>query len=120
MTQDYSLLTADDLYLFNQGTHNRLFDKLGSHCCRGNDAVGVYFAVWAPEAEQVFVIGNFNSWDKTSHPLRPRERSGIWEGFILGIGKGTLYKYHIISRHKGYRVDKADPFANATQPSPPL
>ena len=72
---------------------------------------GTHFAVWAPNAEQVFVIGDFNGWDKNSHRLRPKGQSGIWEGFFPGIGKGTLYKYHIGSRFNGYRVDKADPFS---------
>jgi 1,4-alpha-glucan branching enzyme len=72
---------------------------------------GTYFAVWAPEAEQVFVTGTFNGWDNASHPLRPRGQSGIWQGFIPGVGKGTLYKYHIRSRHKVYQVEKTDPFS---------
>jgi 1,4-alpha-glucan branching enzyme len=72
---------------------------------------GTYFAVWAPDAEQVSVIGIFNGWNKTSHPLRLRGQSGIWQGFIPGVGKGTLYKYHIRSRHKGYQVEKTDPFS---------
>lgn len=73
---------------------------------------GVYFAVWAPNAEKVSVIGDFNNWNKTSHHLRAREdSSGIWEGFVPGIGEGTIYRYHIRSRYNNYRVDKRDPFA---------
>jgi 1,4-alpha-glucan branching enzyme len=72
---------------------------------------GTCFAVWAPDAQKVYVMGDFNGWDKESHPLRPRGKSGIWEGFIPGVGKGANYKYHIASRFHGYHVDKADPFA---------
>src|SRR3989338_402001 len=102
-----TLLTGDDLHLFNEGSHFRLYEKLGAHPAKE----GCYFAVWAPAAEQVSVAGDFNGWNRESHPLRPRDRSGIWEGFIPGVGKGALYKYHIVSRHGGHRVDKADPFA---------
>jgi len=104
-------LTDDDLYLFNEGSHFRLYEKLGARLLTVEGVEGTYFSVWAPNAEQVFVIGGFNGWDKSSHPLRPKLQSGIWEGFIPGIGQGTIYKYHIISQYNGYRVDKADPFA---------
>jgi 1,4-alpha-glucan branching enzyme len=106
-----ALLTGDDLYLFNEGSHSRLYQKLGSHPMTLEGREGAHFAVWAPDARQVSVIGDFNGWDKTSHPLSPRGQSGIWEGFIPGVGRGTVYKYHIESRYRGYRVDKADPFA---------
>jgi 1,4-alpha-glucan branching enzyme len=108
---DINHLTDDDLYLFNEGSHLRLYEKLGAHLMTIDKAQGTYFSVWAPNAEQVFVIGDFNGWDKSSHPLRPRGQSGIWEGFIAGVGKGAAYKYHVVSRFHGYRVDKADPFA---------
>jgi 1,4-alpha-glucan branching enzyme len=111
VNKSVSLLTDDDLHLFNEGKHFRLYDKLGAHTMtRGSDR-GTYFAVWAPNAERVSAIGNFNGWNKTSHPLSPRGQSGIWEGFFPDLGKGTLYKYHIASRTNGYRVDKADPFS---------
>jgi 1,4-alpha-glucan branching enzyme len=106
-----SLLTDDDLYLFNEGSHFRLYEKLGSHPLTIDGQEGTCFSVWAPDAKQVTVIGDFNGWDRTSHPLQPRGQSGIWEGFVPDIGKGTIYKYHIVSRYKGYKVDKADPFA---------
>jgi 1,4-alpha-glucan branching enzyme len=106
-----SLLSQQDLYLFNEGSHLRLYDHLGSHPREVDGVAGTNFAVWAPGAEKVFVIGDFNHWSPRSHPLSPRERSGIWEGFIPGIGKGAHYKYHVVSRYHGYRVDKADPFA---------
>jgi 1,4-alpha-glucan branching enzyme len=109
--QTASLLTDNDLYLFNEGSHFRLPDKLGAHIVSYEGTSGTHFAVWAPNAEQVSVIGDFNGWNKNSHALRPKGQSGIWEEFFPGIGKGTLYKYHIVSRFNGYRVDKTDPFS---------
>jgi 1,4-alpha-glucan branching enzyme len=107
---DVSLLTDQDLYLFNEGSHYRLYEKLGAHLVNTNGGQGTYFAVWAPAAREVFVMGDFNGWDHRSHPLHARGSSGIWEGFVPGLGKGALYKFHIYSHHHGYRVDKADPF----------
>ena len=107
----YSLLTDDDLHLFNEGTHYDLWTKLGAHVVHGGDVSGTHFAVWAPNAEAVSVIGDFNQWDKQAHRLTQRGRSGIWEGLVPGIAQGTAYKYHIISRKDRYEVDKADPFA---------
>jgi 1,4-alpha-glucan branching enzyme len=104
-------LTGDDLYLFNEGSHLRLYQKLGAHPMTFEGREGTHFAVWAPDARQVSVVGDFNGWDKTSHPLSPQGQSGIWEGFVPGVTKGEVYKYHIESRYRGYRVDKADPFA---------
>jgi 1,4-alpha-glucan branching enzyme len=108
---DASLLTQDDLYLFNEGTHYRLYNKLGAHPLTANGVSGTYFAVWAPNASQVSVMGEFNHWDKASHALRPRGQSGIWEGFIPGVDAGAIYKYHVSSRYQGYQVDKSDPLA---------
>jgi 1,4-alpha-glucan branching enzyme len=108
---DVSLLTDHDLYLFNEGTHYQLYEKLGAHPMNHEGVDGTYFAVWAPDAERVTLIGDFNGWNKTSHPLQPRANSGIWQGFIPGIGKDSIYKYHIESRHHMYWVDKADPYA---------
>jgi 1,4-alpha-glucan branching enzyme len=105
------LLTEDDIYLFNEGNHFRLYEKLGAHTLAAEKGSGCYFSVWAPDAEQVHVMGDFNGWDKRSHPLQARGHSGIWEGFFPGVGKGTLYKYHIASRFNEYRVDKTDPFS---------
>ena len=105
-----SLLNDDDLYLFNQGSHFRLYEKLGAHLIAGENP-GTYFAVWAPDAEQVFVLGDFNQWHRDSHALMPKGQSGIWEGFFPDMGKGALYKYRIVSRFNGYRVDKADPLS---------
>ena len=104
------LLTEQDLYLFNQGRHYRAYEKLGSHLTSVDGRPGASFSVWAPNARSVNVIGSFNDWNKDSHPLGPRESSGIWEGFIPGVSKGAVYKYHIVSRRHGHVVDKADPF----------
>ena len=108
---DFSLLTEDDLFLFNEGSHLRLYDKLGSHVVTHDGLAGTYFAVWAPSATGVSVIGDFNGWDRGTHPLRPRASSGIWEGFVPGVGVAMKYKYWVESRHGGYKVEKADPFA---------
>jgi 1,4-alpha-glucan branching enzyme len=116
---DISLLTADDLFLFNEGSHFRLYQKLGSHLMEVGGVEGTFFAVWAPNAQHVSVIGDFNGWNKQSHGLRPRDQSGIWEGFIAGVKKGSCYKYHITSRYAAYQVDKADPLA-ALNEAPPL
>jgi 1,4-alpha-glucan branching enzyme len=94
-----------DRHLFAEGTHRRLWEKLGSHIVPG----GVVFAVWAPNAERVSVIGDFNGWNNDAHPLQERSGSGVWEGFVPNAGKGAKYKYHIVSRYHGYEVDKADP-----------
>jgi 1,4-alpha-glucan branching enzyme len=117
-TRDVSLLTPEDLYLFNEGNHARLYERLGAHLMEVDGTPGTYFAVWAPNAASVAVIGDFNRWDASSAPLRPLEASGIWEGFVSGAGVGTRYKFHVLSQHRGYRVDKADPFAFASERSP--
>jgi 1,4-alpha-glucan branching enzyme len=116
--EEVTLLSEQDIFLFNEGSHFRLYEKLGSHLLSAGEGQGTYFAVWAPDAEQVCVIGDFNDWNKRTHPLRPRDRSGIWEGVIPEAVKGARYKYHIVSRYNDYRVDKADPFGiyNDTPP----
>jgi len=106
-----SHLSDDDIHLFNEGSHFRLHEKLGSHIHHDGDREATYFAVWAPNATSVHVVGDFNGWNQTAHPLRPRGHSGIWEGLIPEAKKTSIYKYHIESHHQGYRVDKADPFA---------
>ena len=105
-----SLLTENDLYLFNEGSHFRLYDKLGAHVGQPRRGERHQFAVWAPNAAQVFVMGDFNGWDKHSNALRPKGSRASGKGFS-GIGNGTLYKYHIVSRFNDYRVDKTDPFS---------
>ncbi len=106
-----SALSKNDLYLFNEGTHSRLYHKLGSHLTTQDGVAGASFAVWAPSAERVFVLGDFNGWNRTSHPMHPRESSGIWQTFVPGVPKGSHYKYYIESRFLGYRVEKSDPYA---------
>jgi 1,4-alpha-glucan branching enzyme len=106
-----SRLTEQDLFLFNEGTHYRLFDKLGAHLQEEQGVRGTRFAVWAPSARSVSVIGDFNGWDPEQHPLLPRGSSGIWEGFVPAVGAGNVYKYRIASHHAGYVAEKADPFA---------
>lgn len=100
-------LGDQDLHLFNEGTHVRLYDKLGSHLLPEE---GVHFAVWAPNAKSVSVVGDFNQWDKYRHPLVMRGSSGIWEGVVPEAKEGSLYKYNIVSRLKDYTIDKVDPF----------
>ncbi|HSJ95986.1 MAG TPA: 1,4-alpha-glucan branching protein GlgB [Myxococcota bacterium] len=107
----FSALSDQDLYLFNEGSHLRLHEKLGAHPCTVDGVPGTRFAVWAPNAEAVRVPGDWNGWDRERDRLHPRGHSGIWEGFVPGVGPGALYKYHLRSRERGYRVDKADPFA---------
>ncbi|MBI4431050.1 MAG: 1,4-alpha-glucan branching protein GlgB [Candidatus Omnitrophica bacterium] len=104
-------LSNDDLYLFNEGSHFRLYEKLGAHPAEVNGVQGVHFAVWAPDAERVCATGDFNGWKRDQHDLRPVGRSGIWEGFVADAKIGQCYKYHITSRYHRYRVEKADPYA---------
>jgi len=115
---DASRLTDNDLYLFNEGTHYRLYEKLGAHVITANGVEGCHFAVWAPDAERVFVMGKFNGWNKASHGLRERGQSGIWEGFVPGVKHGEAFKYYVLSRHNGYRADKGDPFAFSNEVPP--
>ena len=108
------MLTEQDIYLFREGTHFRAHEKLGAHAveARSGQNAGTHFAVWAPNAAAVSVVGDFNGWQPDQHPLELRDdSSGIWMAFIKGVRPGALYKYHIVSKHRGYRVDKADPFA---------
>jgi 1,4-alpha-glucan branching enzyme len=110
---DVSLLSDDDVFFFNEGSHYRLYTKLGAHPMTAHGVEGTYFAVWAPGARQVQIVGNFNNWQGENHALRPHpnEFAGIWEGFIPGMGKGDIYKYHICSQTDDYEIEKADPLA---------
>ncbi len=111
-----SIFGADDLHFFNEGTHDRLYEKLGSHPRVVDGAWGTGFAVWAPNADAISVVGSFNAWDATACPMSRVGGSGVWEAFVPGVGKGALYKYRIES--KGRAVYKADPFA-ALHETPP-
>ncbi|OOQ59586.1 1,4-alpha-glucan branching protein GlgB [Mucilaginibacter pedocola] len=109
--EPYSRFTDFDIDLFKAGKHYKLYEKLGSHVVEYKGVVGTYFAVWAPNAQYVAVIGNFNGWNRGSHQLNYRwDASGIWEGWIPNIGNGETYKYFIKS-HNGMELEKADPFA---------
>ena len=102
------VLSEHDIYLFKEGSHGRLYEKLGCHLRNR----GANFGVWAPNARSISVLGDWNGWDPRGHPLSPRaDSSGIWEGFIPGVARGQAYKYRIVSRHNGHEADKADPFA---------
>jgi len=109
---NYSLFSDEDISNFQNGTHYRAYNLFGSHQVSVLGTEGYYFAVWAPNATYVSVIGNFNHWDTEAHPLYVRlEKSGIWEGFIPNLPKGEVYKYHIHG-FKGKKIDKGDPYAN--------
>jgi len=123
------MLTELDVYLVREGTHFQAYERFGAHPTSGKPGVdqsgvagsvaGTHFAVWAPNAASVSVIGDFNHWRRDAHPLGQRgDESGIWQGFVPGVGHGDLYKYHIVSRHSNYRVDKSDPYAFRCE-SPP-
>jgi 1,4-alpha-glucan branching enzyme len=114
-----SLLTEYDVFLFKQGNHTLLYEKLGAHPMTVQGGGGTLFSVWAPNAERVSVVGDFNGWKPDSHPLAARkDDSGIWEGFLSGIGPGSLYKFHLVSRNRRFEVDKGDPFGFSWE-SPP-
>ncbi|HRE51451.1 MAG TPA: 1,4-alpha-glucan branching protein GlgB [Flavitalea sp.] len=115
---NYSLFNNEHIRNFQQGVHYRLYELFGSRQVEVLNRTGYYFAVWAPNATAVSVIGNFNNWDTRSHPLYVRlDNSGIWEGFIPGLQKGELYKYHIIG-YEGRILDKGDPFAHFWEKRP--
>ncbi|MBT8321504.1 MAG: 1,4-alpha-glucan branching protein GlgB [Eudoraea sp.] len=115
----HSLFTDFDINLFKAGKHFRLYEKLGSHPMELNGVKGTYFAVWAPAARSVSVIGEFNYWLEGEHKLSVRwDDSGIWEGFIPGVTHGALYKYKIHSNNHGVVTEKADPFARFCEHPP--
>ncbi|RZS93843.1 1,4-alpha-glucan branching protein GlgB [Aquimarina brevivitae] len=117
--QVHSLFTDFDINLFKAGKHYRLYEKMGSHIITHNGVQGTYFAVWAPSAKSVSVIGDFNYWDDKQHQLHVRwDKSGIWEGFIPHVGKGNLYKYKIYSHHRNVITEKADPYARRSEHPP--
>ncbi|MCL2146960.1 MAG: 1,4-alpha-glucan branching protein GlgB [Synergistaceae bacterium] len=116
---DISMITEYDIFLLKQGTHYTMYQKFGAHVLEIDGNKGTFFAVWAPNAKTVSVIGDFNNWDKDAHPLAPRwDESGVWEGFICGVNKWDLYKYHIESNVHNYVADKGDPIAFAWEIAP--
>jgi 1,4-alpha-glucan branching enzyme len=114
-----SRLTGLDLHLLAEGSHYRLYDKLGAHPVRRKAGAGVHFGVWAPNAAEVSAIGDFNDWDPEAHPMRQLHGgSGVWEAFVPGAKKGQRYKFRIVSRNGAYTVDKADPYAFHAEEAP--
>ena len=113
------VITEYDLYLFAEGRHTRIYDKLGANLMRIGDADGVHFGVWAPNAERVSVVGDFNGWDGRVHPMRRLEPSGVWEIFIPGVVSGQRYKFEIRSAQHGELLLKADPYGFLFE-KPPL
>jgi len=112
-------ITDYDIYLFREGKHFSLYEKLGAHIMEVKGVKGIFFAVWAPNAKSVSVIGNFNGWLKDAHHLMRRDDdSGVWQGFVPGVGKGEAYKYFITSQHNNYTVEKADPVAFYSEQPP--
>ncbi|HYP13869.1 MAG TPA: 1,4-alpha-glucan branching enzyme, partial [Bryobacteraceae bacterium] len=111
------LLTDFDLYLHGEGTNYESYNTLGAHIVTSRGVTGVRFAVWAPNAEVVCAVGDFNHWDTRRHPMRLRS-GGIWELFVPGIGAGVRYKYYVRSRHLGHRQLKADPYGFASEVPP--
>src|SRR5688572_11962201 len=105
--------TGHDQYLFREGTHSRLYEKLGAHF----DGESTHFAVWAPNAASVAVVGDFNGWDPRAHPMEGSD-AGVWSASIRDAKPGAVYKFHIVSRNAGYRVDKADPYAFRAEAPP--
>jgi len=112
------VLTDFDIHLLGEGSHLDQYERLGSHLARIDGVAGVTFAVWAPNAERVSVVGNFNHWDGRTHPMRNRGECGVWEIFIPGLTEGEIYKYEIRSRETGDIFTKSDPFAFRTEPPP--
>lgn len=110
-------ITDYDLHLFNEGNHHKIFEKLGAHIMTLNGKNGTHFAVWAPSAKSVSVVGNFNNWDGRSHPMLLLANSGVWELFIPGICSGDMYKYEIKTPSNELLV-KADPYAFYTELRP--
>src|SRR5690349_16203768 len=109
LTVSNATLTDFDVYLWSEGSHYRAYEKLGAHVMERDGVAGTQFAVWAPNARWVSVIGDFNGWQAGGNAMHPVGSSGIWACFVPGIGPGTRYKYTIFSHHNNYWVEKADP-----------
>ena len=110
-------LTDLDLHLFGEGNHHHIYQKLGAHLITQDGVAGTRFAVWAPNAQRVSVVGDFNEWDGRRNVLQMRGSSGIWVGFVPGLGAGALYKFEILSPH-GHLLMKADPYGFQMQLRP--
>ena len=106
-----------DQYLFGQGTHYEIYKKLGAHKAKKGKKEGIYFAVWAPHAQEVSVIGEFNQWDRTASPMKRHEPLGIYDCFVPEAKEGMLYKF-CIRTQEGEYLYKADPFANYAEVRP--
>ena len=106
-----------DTYLFAKGTHYEIYEKMGAHLAEEDGKSGTYFSVWAPNARSVSVVGDFNNWDRTAHPMQPVQQSGIWDIFVPGVKAGDLYKF-AVETSQGYTVLKADPYGNQSQLRP--
>ena len=113
-----STLSDFDLYLIAEGTHNRAYERMGAHIVERGGRSGVEFAVWAPNAELVSVIGDFNGWNPDTNPMRVRPEAGVWEAFVPDIGQGPRYKYRVRSRYGRFFADKADPYGFAAEVRP--
>lgn len=114
---DVTRFSEFDIYLFKEGTHYQLYDKFGSFVMDRNGQKGVYFALWAPNAKEVSVVGDFNGYNPKSHPLKKRDDSGIWEGFITDAKVGQTYKYYILTPYNNVNL-KADPYAKRSEEPP--
>ena len=112
------LLSSQDLHYFNEGTHTQLYKKMGAKLGHREGVAGCYFSVWAPNAEQVTVIGSFNEWNFESHPMQSRNSSGVWEVFIPNVKQGCIYKYAVRSKGSWKSLEKADPYASAAELPP--
>ena len=106
-----------DTYLFAKGTHYEIYEKMGAHLVEEDGKAGTYFSVWAPNARSVSVVGDFNNWDRSAHPMQPVQQSGIWDIFVPGVKAGDLYKF-AVETSQGYTVLKADPYGNQSQLRP--
>lgn len=112
------ILSDLDLQLIGEGTHDFLYEKLGAHVLNLNGSFGTHFAVWAPNAREISVVGDFNRWNPTANPLSRRGKTGVWSGFVGAIGHGAQYKYSIVAPDGGSRFDRADPYAFAAEVPP--
>ncbi len=113
----FQIISRDDCYLFGKGTHYNIYQKLGSHACTINGTSGMYFAVWAPHAISVHLVGDFNHWDATATPMQTLYTSGVWEVFVPNLGLNELYKFAIQAKN-GEIIFKADPYARAAEYRP--